>query len=99
LSFKPLLLNNREFLSGKKTFEYFDLACRKQHLPVNPGELAFTFCQVPFIYVIHEKDLIEISFSDGTMDTLEGLRLNRTISDEIFRRTGRVTRIRVHLSG
>ena len=60
--------------------------------------LAFTFCQVPFVYHIDENNLIRITHADGTWAETEGLEMNAFDSNEIFNRTALVKQVDVYLT-
>ena len=50
IHFRPALLKRTDFLSEKTDFWYYDLAGHSRRLKLEPGSLAFTYCQVPIVY-------------------------------------------------
>ena len=50
LQVNPQLLRVQEFTQSDSEFRYFDVAGNSQRLPLATGSLAFTWCQVPFVY-------------------------------------------------
>jgi hypothetical protein len=96
--FRPLLLRREEFVTTPSEFTYCDVAGAKRRLPLKPGELGFTYCQVPVIYRLAQKDSITVLQSNGTRRRAEALCLEAAVSREVFERTGKVARIEVCLS-
>ena len=98
IHFNPCLLKQSEFLTQSRTFNYVDLASNTQQLVLEPGEIGFTFCQVPIIYRLVEEESIAIHFKDGTSEQIDSLGLNSALSSHIFNRTGKVSRLLVGVS-
>jgi hypothetical protein len=98
VAFDPLLLRRCEFLEREETFEFFDLAGEVQTIALEPGALAFTYCQVPVVYQRSDENRITLRLADGTVEQRSGLALDPAISAELFRRSGRIVRIDVFLS-
>jgi hypothetical protein len=48
---------------------------------------------VPIIYQISDNDSLEIYFKDGESKIIESLIVDDSISNQIFMRTGKVTKI------
>jgi len=94
----PFLLDDREFLEDRKTFEVFTPDGKRETRNLNKGELAFTFCQVPFVYSRgHSRTRIKILRVDGSSQVIEGPVIDTESSREIFMRTGRIKRVEVIL--
>ncbi len=96
----PGLLRADEFLSESATFSYIDKLGDAKTLSVPESGLAFTWCQIPFVYSLDklEQSCIDIEYADGTEERLDGLVLSSELSDEIFKHTGKVSRISLHLN-
>lgn len=96
LAFEPMMLRDEEFLDAPATFAYVDLRgdARSQALPA--GALAFTYCQIPVIYVAGDEQKIEVAYADGAAEVVMGSALPADLSGSIFQREGRVTRLVVH---
>ena len=94
----PRFLKQSEFLSEPVEFTYFDIHNQSQtiHLPNNT--LAYTYCQVPFIYQLGAEEKIELYLEDGLVVSLENLKLDKAWSEELFGRTGKVVKISIQLS-
>ncbi len=97
LYFNPCLLRKEEFFTEPKTFEYIALSKEKKSIQMNENSLGFTYCQVPIVYQISENDALEISFDNGESKKLEGLTIDEKTSEQIFKRTGKVTQIIAHV--
>jgi len=97
LYFNPCMLRKDEFLSEAKTFNFVSLAHGNEHLQLSKNELAFTYCQIPVVYKISEKNNVEVKFKDGANKVFETLSLDHNISESVFNRKGEVTEIRVHI--
>ncbi|WP_211665108.1 hypothetical protein [Leucothrix arctica] len=89
------LLREREFLTEPVTFNYIDSQGDNKSIDVPISGLAFTWCQIPFVYLLSDQKQagITIEFADGTQQHLTELCLSAALSDEIFRHTGKVSRI------
>lgn len=93
ISFNPLLLRENEFITEPATFHYFGLDGKKLELALPAGALAYTLCQVPFIYISSAQDKIEITFANGNTETLTGGTLSATHSEHIFQRDGHIRQV------
>jgi len=96
VGFRPLLLRERELLRGASSFRFFDVNGRSRSLEVRDGTLAFTFCQVPVVYVATAgESWIRVTHSDGTSATRAGDRLDLPTSRALLSRDGAIDRIDV----
>jgi hypothetical protein len=93
IAFRPLLLRNSEFLREKATFATFDVRGERIEIALDPGSLAFTYCQVPVIYRIADKPRIRLTLADGKTVDSESDTLSREFSAAVFGRTGSIVRI------
>jgi len=98
LYFNPCLLRKEEFISKETNFEYLSLSNGNQIIVIPVNSLAFTYCQVPIIYHISDKDHLEIIFKDGTSSKVDALIIDHETSEKIFKRTGEVIQINVYLN-
>jgi hypothetical protein len=96
--FDPVLLRRSEFLREPQTFEYYDVAGRRQSMELAADTLAFTYCQVPIVYRRSDEPHFMLHFADGTDRSLDGLVLDADASAEVFRRSGKIVRIEVSLA-
>lgn len=94
----PSLLHKTEFLTEPVNFECQNIQGETENYVVKIGELAFTYCQVPFIYKMdEEQQSIDIHFSDGTVQSLTELTLSPALSEKLFQRSGEIKKVTVTL--
>jgi hypothetical protein len=93
----PILLRPSELLSEAQTFEYVDLDGRPRTIDLDPGSLAFTCCQTPFIYRPSPSAAIRVVRKDGAVASMEGNTIDREVSAAIFSRSGAIGRVEVDL--
>ena len=98
-SFGPSLLRECEFGAEPQPFRFLDVEGRWQELLVPAQGLAFTWCQVPVVYRLVDRGppAMTVIREDGTSQTSATLSLPVDLSDEIFRRSGRVRRLTLDL--
>ncbi len=96
LSFKPLLLREREFKQQPGVFSYIDVAGKKQKLDLPKDSLAFTFCQLPVVYRAAEQEKIVIQLADGDSQEGMGSSMNEEFSQHVFRRDGVIRQLTVY---
>jgi hypothetical protein len=97
LSFYPCLLRKTEFIKEAATFEYINLEKESKTIALEPHSLAFTYCQIPVVYQIAEKDALEVHFTDGSIKTFDALQIDEATSEQIFKREGTVDHIKAHI--
>jgi len=98
VKFEPRLLKRNEFLTEKRAFEYYDVFQQKRKLTIQKGQLAYTFCQVPIIYILSDTESrIILDNNDGSRVELESNRLDEKQSSHIFNRDSRITQISVFI--
>ena len=99
IAIEPALLRRREFADAARSFCYLDVDGNWQTLALPAASLAFTWCQVPFVYVLADRapDSIEIEFDDGTMTPMRDARLPADLAAQVFERTGRVRKVTVRI--
>ncbi|USD67066.1 hypothetical protein [Vibrio sp. SCSIO 43136] len=93
----PTLLKKEEFLSQSAMFNFENLHGKPQGVWVNSDELAFTYCQVPFVYQLtdSESQSIAVKLADGSLEERKGQELPHSLSQMIFARSGDVVEVRV----
>jgi len=96
LAFEPIFLHNGELLTKPAVFEYFDVNACLKNIQVQAHELAFTYCQIPVIYAKSKVDSIAVYYANGKIEQIEGKSLNRKLSSEVFKRSGKIIQIRVN---
>jgi hypothetical protein len=90
------LLRAREFVASPQTFRFLDVDGQWQELTVPESGLAFTWCQVPFVYRLDDsvaESAVTLSLDDGSHRTLTGPVLPTELSAELFLRSGRIRQV------
>jgi hypothetical protein len=97
VKFDVSLLRVREFLASPTTFRFLDVDGQWQELSVPESGLAFTWCQVPFVYRLDDsaEPAVTVTLDDGSALTPIGLTLPTELSAELFLRSGRIRRVEV----
>lgn len=95
ICFRSELLDTSEFLENDDVFVYLDLNGEEQEVPLSKGSLAFTYCQVPFVYSLSNSNTLVVRFADGTSETYSALSLSLELSNEILNRTNKIVKIEV----
>ena len=95
----PQLLRVQEFCSNVTVFKYLDVNNQWQFIDIRPDSLAFTWCQVPFIYTLTNKDDLDIVIVklDGQRETLSGHMMTKELSQMLFGRTGGIEKVYVNI--
>jgi len=98
LQFYPCLLRQREFLKAEGVFKYININQEQKSLELSKNALAFTYCQVPVIYEIADKNSIEVFRNDNSTGQQDSLTIDAPTSEKIFKRTGEVTLLKVRIN-
>ncbi|SHF08780.1 hypothetical protein SAMN05444274_103451 [Mariniphaga anaerophila] len=88
--FLTTLLNSNELLTEPQVFHYIDLNGKNKSVDLKPGQLAFTFCQVPVVYSVGEAETIAISYKNGHVQYFNGHAIDKLNSSKIFARSGEI---------
>ncbi|MEM8487381.1 MAG: hypothetical protein AAF564_17645 [Bacteroidota bacterium] len=97
LEIQPVLLRAEEFQGAPGAFSYVDINGAQQTISLPENTLAFTYCQVPFIYRKATAAKITLVYKDGQRAETEGLYLDATSSSKILDRSGSVACVYVDL--
>ena len=98
LQFNAGLLKKEEFLTTNSIFKYTDVAQQKEEIVLPKKSLCFTYCQVPIIYELSEKEIINIELKEGGIIAIKNLELDEKMSQDIFNRNGIIKKVHVYLS-
>jgi hypothetical protein len=82
ISIQPRILKKEEFISQPNEY--------------NTPYLTFTYCKVPFVYVINNKEGIEVAVS-GKTEQIKGYTLSKSQSLSVIKRDGKVEKVVVYL--
>jgi hypothetical protein len=97
LGFMPELLQLNLLSTAVRKVTFKDVFGTPVTVELPPDSLAFTCCQVPVIYAKGSIDQIQLKMHDGSIKMISGLWLDTETSEKIFKRTGEIVEIRVHL--
>lgn len=93
--FDPSLLSRDEFMAGDGHFEFVSVSGRRELIHLKSGQLAFTFCQVPVVYTVADRQEIEVVSDGDNVLLIPGDTVDLNTSDLIFNRNGVVGQINV----
>ncbi|MDF1547603.1 MAG: hypothetical protein P1P88_07260, partial [Bacteroidales bacterium] len=97
IEFNNTLLNHDEFLKEGETFTYYNLNNEIQQLKLKKGQLGFTYCKIPIIYSLADKDQIIITYNKGDKKELTGNKIDKKTSTMIFNRSNEVNLVELFL--
>ncbi len=99
IHFKPSLLKETEFLSADDEFDFINLNNEHQTITLSAKKLAFTYCQVPFVYEIAGNGVakVEVKLENDETVQLNTLSLNTMLSRQIFSRRSGVKQVTVSI--
>lgn len=87
ISFDPVVLNKNEFIQPGTNDTY----------NLSAPHLYFTYCKVPVIYLLDDKQGIDLIFNNGVSSHIPGFTIDAENSHSIFNREGKINKIQVHL--
>ena len=91
----PALLRRREFAAAGRSYRYLDLDDNWKTIELPADSLAFTWCQLPFVYVLDDDGEagLAVEFDDDTHARLPDFALPADLSAHVFERTGRIRKV------
>ena len=100
ITIDPALLRRREFNMKKRTFCYLDIDKAWHTLELPAASLAFTWCQLPFVYALGDgaESGLEIEFNDGSTERFPDATFAPELSAHVFERTGHIRKVTVTIS-
>ena len=98
LNFSPKLLRENEFITTPQTFKYTAISKEEKTINLKEGSLCFTYCQIPIIYSLSEKEGIEVVFNDASKTIFNSLSLDVKTSTKVFSRSNEINHIEVSIS-
>ncbi len=98
LRFDPVLLRPEELLQEPRPWTYLAADGQPRSRTLPPGALGLTVCQVPVVVTLTDGiPSIRIERPGGSVERIDGERLGRAVSREIFARAGSVDAVLVSL--
>ncbi|MEM1001166.1 MAG: hypothetical protein AAGH46_00790, partial [Bacteroidota bacterium] len=98
VQFNPVMLRQDEFLSDEKEFDYVGLGGKTHSLTLSSGMMAFTFCQVPVLYRLNSTDIVHAVYTNGDVQSEQGIALNNDLSKSLFQRKASLSQIIVDIN-
>ena len=100
VSFEPALLRSTEFTSSTLPFRYLDVNDQWDELTVPEAGLAFTWCQMPFVYRLDDTQSpsLTLHLASGERQTQPMLSLPAELAVNLFQRNGQIRLIEVVLN-
>jgi len=98
--FSPVLLRAAEFSPEPHVARWCDAPGREVAVKLPAGTLAFTFCGTPVVYHLAPSGRrgLEVELDSGETRAFSDEVLPANLATEVFRRTGRVRRVDVHVA-
>lgn len=93
LEFSPTLLNKNEFLKTPKVFKYTNVNKENKELQLSKNSLCFTYCQIPIIYQLGDKNELNVVLNEDLVLTFNDFKVDYKTSSMIFNRTNEVQKI------
>jgi hypothetical protein len=93
LLFNPRLLRKDEFLKRTEAFTYVDVSGEVKEIEIHKGSLGFTYCQIPIVYNLSEKEVLKVVFNQSPDLEFNDLSLDSQTSKKVFERTGEIKQI------
>lgn len=99
IHFRPSLLKETEFLPANDEFKFINLNNEYESIPLAADSLAFTYCQIPFVYkiVAAGKGSVEVINAEDEKQQLNRLALDAQLSGQIFSRSGTIKQVSVSI--
>ena len=95
--FNPRLLRRNEFLQTPITFNWVTKNREEAQIQLEANSLCFTYCQIPIIYKLSDKESLEVVFQNNASTVFENLSLDEATSKLVFERKSNVSKIIVSL--
>ncbi|MFT5558467.1 MAG: hypothetical protein ACJAXN_002695 [Psychromonas sp.] len=101
IDIKPSLLKRSEFLPAGGEFDFINVESKPQTISLADNSLAFTYCQIPFVYELVERGEGEIAVTLTNNQTIElsSLHISRELSRQIFDRSDAIRQVKVSIPG
>lgn len=94
--FDTSVVSDAEYLTAPEDFAFIRANGSEEIISLDKGQLAFSFCQTPVVYVKGQKPSVKVSYVDGKTESYPAGILPREVSKHIFDRDGSVDRVTVY---
>ena len=96
IRFDTTVVSDAEYLESFETFVFIRADGSEEKIELGKGQLAFSFCQTPIVYVKSDYNKITVSYKDGKTEDYDSDMLPREVSSSIFNREGKIDRVTVY---
>ena len=94
------MLPREEILESPATLALPASAGKSTLLELSAGSMALTFCGVPVVYSDKQPgNEVIVNMHDGSQHRYPGMVIDSEVSRELFKRSGRISRIEITLAG
>ncbi|MFN8700048.1 MAG: hypothetical protein ACK5XQ_12055 [Flavobacteriales bacterium] len=95
LGFGARMLRRNDFTLQPVAAEFTGVDGEPIVMELEKGMLAFSYCQIPVVYELADKEEIVVQFTSGNTQVFPSLWLNKELSSEVFLRTGTIRSMHV----
>lgn len=93
VTFNPSLLRTREFVDEACAFEYLSVSGDWLEVDVPKGGLAFSWCQVPFVYALGDEPSLSVTWAEGRTENLANLTMPPRVARHLFSRDEAISQV------
>ena len=98
LGFNIQLLKEEAFLKTSEVFSYIDVHKEAKKIPLKPNSLCFTYCQIPIVFQLADKEGIEVQQNSASVVKFDSLQLDKETSNNLFERNGKIEQLVVSIN-
>nr|MCU0374494.1 hypothetical protein [Chitinophagaceae bacterium] len=93
--FNPVMLRSKEFTQTETKVMYMPVQGTPKMMTLPKDSLFFTYCQVPVVYSLHQKEGLVVTYANGMQESTDGNELSIEQSKAIWSRSGEIVSILV----
>ncbi|MBO6516094.1 MAG: hypothetical protein JJ975_06060, partial [Bacteroidia bacterium] len=97
VTFDPFFMRRIEFLKQPAQFTYTAVSGDRKTINLEADSLAFTYCQVPVVYVASKEERLVVQHASGESTSSKDQTLSREDSECLLKRNGQIECITVYL--
>jgi len=98
LGFNIQLLKEEAFLKTSEVFRYIDVHKEAKKISLKPNSLCFTYCQIPIVFQLADKEGIEVHQRSASVVKFDSLQLDKETSNNLFERNGKIEQLVVSIN-
>jgi len=85
-------------LKTSEVFRYIDVYKEVKKIPLKPNSLCFTYCQIPIVFQLADKEGIEVQQNSASVVKFDSLQLDKETSNNLFERNGKIEQLVVSIN-